>query len=180
MRPPVTTFSLEPKMVGSRYFNASSARSTECDRVVSADAWTKTPSLCSRAIVANAPSKSSAAVTRIIWRCTPSVLLAGSIACRTVRYESAVVLQSTPNRVACGRASLKIARRLAARSDCRSASPVMFPQGARETRHVTKAHWVGMGREHDGDRLCRLSCWLYLSRRGCEDNINIRVGQLGS
>ena len=45
---------------------------------------------------------------------------------------------------------------------------------------MTKAHRVGMGREHDGDRLCRLSCWLYLSRRGCEDNINIRVGQLAS
>ncbi len=37
-----------------------------------------------------------------------------------------------------------------------------------------------MGREHDGDRFCRLSCWLYLSRRGCEDNINIRVDQLVS
>ena len=58
--------------------------------------------------------------------------------------------------------------------------PCDVPTGPRETRHVTKAHWVGMGCEHDGDRLCRLSCWLYLSRRGCEDNINIRVGQLAS
>src|SRR5947209_19547500 len=37
-----------------------------------------------------------------------------------------------------------------------------------------------MDREHDRDRLCRLSCWFYLSRRGCEDNIDIRVGQLAS
>src|SRR5262245_28149921 len=58
--------------------------------------------------------------------------------------------------------------------------PCDVPTGPRQTRHVTKAHWVGMGREHDRDRLCRLSCWLYLSRRGREDNINIRVGQLAS
>src|SRR5262245_48760622 len=58
--------------------------------------------------------------------------------------------------------------------------PCDVPTGPRETRHVTKAHWVGMGREHDWDRLCCLSCRLYLSRRGREDNINIRVGQLAS
>ena len=65
---------------------------------------------------------SSGAVPQAFW-------LAGSIACRTVRYEGAVALQSTPNRVACGRASLKIARRLVARSGCRSAIPVTFPPG---------------------------------------------------
>src|SRR5262249_8634815 len=58
--------------------------------------------------------------------------------------------------------------------------PCDVPTGPRETRHVTKANWVGMGREHDWDRLCRLSCRLYFSRRGREDNIDIRVGQLAS
>src|SRR5262249_33779808 len=58
--------------------------------------------------------------------------------------------------------------------------PCDVPTGPRETRHVTKANWVGMGREHDWDRLCRPSCRLYFSRRGREDNIDIRVGQLAS
>src|SRR5262245_47909899 len=58
--------------------------------------------------------------------------------------------------------------------------PCDVPTGPRETCHVTKANWVGMGREHDWDRLCRLSCRLYFSRRGREDNITIRVRQLVS
>ena len=58
-------------------------------------------------------------------------------------------------------------------------SPVMLPPGRAEARHVPEADGVGMGGEHDGDRLGRLSGGLHLGRRRREYDVDIHADQLG-
>jgi hypothetical protein len=44
---------------------------------------------------------------------------------------------------------------------------------------VSEADGVGMGGEHDGDRICHLSGGLHLGRRHREDDVGIHADQLG-
>jgi hypothetical protein len=50
---------------------------------------------------------------------------------------------------------------------------------SRQARHMSEAHGVGMPAEHDWDRLGHVPGGLHLSRRQCEDDVDIHADQLG-
>src|SRR5438445_12721973 len=99
MRPPASTFSLVPNIPGSRCFNARFARRARCE-TSTGDSTTRKPATCSRDIVENAPSKSSAVRTGTMTSWTPSFLPAVSTACKAGRCQSVVgLLHTDPRRL---------------------------------------------------------------------------------
>ena len=53
------------------------------------------------------------------------------------------------------------------------------PARPRETGDVSQAHWVGMNREHDGNRRGRLPSRLDERRRWGEDHVDMHADKLG-
>jgi hypothetical protein len=118
------TLSRAPNTPGKRRCSASSASRAGS---VSVDAETKNPSARSRAMAAKAPSKSSTVRTGCRCARKASFSLAAATARKVGACEGTAGLNSTPIRVAYGRASLKISSALAVRSVCTTVSPVMLP-----------------------------------------------------
>src|SRR5262245_9832758 len=173
MRPPASTSSLCPNIDGSRYFSASSARRERYDRM-SGEARTRKALTRSGTIDVNAPSKSSAVRVRQLQRYSE---LFGSVLDRLyrgrVRGGCGIPENADPRRL---RDSFLQYLQLFGSKICEEhRQPGDVAAGARQARHVPDAHEVGMGREHDRNRLGRLPGRLYLGRRRREDDIDIHA-----
>jgi hypothetical protein len=120
----------------------------------------------SRAIVANAPSKSSTF-------CAGSF---GGLQGRTVRRRRRTKEHAEPRRLRHG--FLQHLQRLGGEVGLQHRQPGDVSARPRQARHVPDADRVGVGGEHDRDRLGGLSGSLHLGGRRREDDVDIHAGQL--